>query len=286
MSSEVAPVAMTPEEIQAVLAGQGAVDNESEGFGAVRMKAKGNVFQTDDDVWVSNPKTGEPAFTARLMGPPVQYQAKWFNEAEAERAGRPQIKDRFCKSHYDIPAENREYSQDGSSCRACPFSPYSDEPKKCGWRGDLSFQIVPDDGPLTGDEPLHMLSLPVTGMIEFRGTKRAPLEGSATDENFMKKLADLSILQAEEWKCTPTEAIIVGLEALNEGMVAAEFRLVEMSNEEQGREWSVVSLTPVHVQKPEVQDSPAIEAGDDAPTDAATEAKPAATAEDFDDLPF
>jgi hypothetical protein len=282
MSNEetaVQTASLTPEEIQAVLSGQGVIDEESEGFGAIRMKGTGNTFQTEDDVWVYNPKTDEPAFTARLMSAPVQYQAKWFTEAEAERAGRPEIADRFCKSHYDIPSQSRERSESGASCRACPFNPFGDESKKCQWRGDLSFQIIPDEGHLTGDEPIHMISLPVTGMIEWKGTRRAPMEGSATKRNFMAKLADLSIRQAEDWGVNERQAIIVGLEALNEGMVAAEFRLIQQTNEEQGRTWSVVSLTPIHVQKPEAKDAPAIEAGDEAKAEPAKE-------NEFDDLPF
>lgn len=283
MSSEVANV-LDPEEIQRILAGQGAIDNADEGFGSIRMKMSGNTFQTDDDVWVSNPKSGEAAFTARLMGPPKQYQAYWFDKADAEKAGRPDIADRFCKSYYDNPQEAREYGTNGASCRACPFKPFGGAGKSCSWRGDLLFQIIPEDGVLKGDEPLHELSLSTTGMIEFRGTKRAPMEGSVSAKNFQTQLAEYCIVHMDDLgvpEGTQQErvekAIMVGLNALSEGLVAAEFRILTATNEERGQSWPVVSLTPVHVQAPEAQ--PAIEAS-------SSEGSTADPAEGYDDLPF
>jgi len=237
------------DEISAILAAHGAIDEAGDSY--IRMKVQGTNFITDDDVWMSNPKTGAPAFKARLIGPPIQYQAFWFDAAAAERAGRPDMVKRFCKSHYDNPNEAREYGTNGASCRACPFNPFGSERPKCQWRGDVNFQIIDDEQPLTGDEPIYTMSFSITSMIEYKGTKRAPNEGSVSTENFMYKLAKFSIGMASEWGVSPEQAIIIGLSALNEGMVAVEFRALTARSEELGREWSVVSMTPYHVQKPD-----------------------------------
>jgi hypothetical protein len=283
MNSENLPAttSLSADQIQAVLAGQGAIDEADEGYGAIRMKVTGNTFQSPDDVWVSNPKSEEPAFVGRLMSAVAQYQGFWFDKVKAEKAGRPEMADRFCKSYYDNPNEKREYGTNGASCRACPYHPHSDEKQRCSWRGDIRFQILPDDGVLTGEEVMYELSLSMTGMIEYKGTRRDPMAGSATDKNFMARLAELSVTKAAEWECTPEQAIIVGLEALAEGMVAAEFRIVTMTNEELGRSWPVVSLNPIHVQKPEIQ--PALEAGQENTDDATP---PATAATEEDNLPF
>lgn len=256
-----APVeALTAEEITAILAGHGAVDEQETGY--IRMKVSGTNFTTEDDVWMTNPKTGAPAFVARLLGPPQQYQAFFFDKAAAEKAGRPEMEKRFCKSHYDNPNENREYGTNGASCRACPFNPFGNERPKCGWKGDLAFQIIPEDGTLKGDEPIHALTLSVTGMIEWKGTRKDNVAGSVTDKNFMHRLAEESIKNAADWGVTPEQAVLIGLNALAEGMVAAEFRSVRAINEEKGMEWHVVSLNPVHIQRPD--ELAALESGEEA----------------------
>jgi len=151
------------------------------------MKTSGTNFVTDDDMWMTNTKSGEPAFVARLLNPPVQYQAFYFNAADAAEAGRPEMEKRFCKSHYDNPNENREFGTNGASCRACPFNPFGNKRPKCSWKGDIAFQIIPDDGVLKGDEPIYSLTLSTTGMIEYRGTRKDNVGGSVTDKNFMHR---------------------------------------------------------------------------------------------------
>jgi hypothetical protein len=240
---------LTPEEITAILAGHGAVDEADPGY--IRMKVSGTNFVTDNDMWMTNPKTNQPAFVGRLLSAPVQYQAFYFDEAAAEKAGRPEMAKKFCKSHYNNPNENREYGTNGASCRECPFHPWSDERPKCSWKGDLAFQIIPEDGVLQGDEPIHELTLSTTGMIEYKGTKRDNVGGSVTDMNFMHRLAVLCINNAAEWGVDADESVLIGLNALNEGLVAAEFRSIRAVNEERGMEWYVVSLNPVHVQPPD-----------------------------------
>ena len=267
---------LTPEEITAVLAARGAVDEADSGH--IRMKVKGNNFITDDDIWMTNIKTGAPAFTARLLAPPVQYQGFYFDAATAEKAGRPEMTKKFCKSHYDNPSEARETGTNGAPCRPCIVNPFGSSSPKCSWRGDLAFQMIPDEGEMTGDEPIFSLTLSLTGMIEWKGTRKAQNEGSVSKKNFMYKLAELSLLSAEEWGISQEQAIVTGLTALNEGLVAAEFRSLDAHNEERGMSWNVVSLTPIHVQPPDTG-TEQIESGT---SEAEAETKP----EDFDDLPF
>lgn len=240
---------LTPEEITAILAGHGAVDESDPGY--IRMKTSGTNFVTDDNMWMTNPMTGEPAFVARLLSAPVQYQSFWFDAAAAEKAGRPDMEKRFCKSHYDNPNENREYGTNGAPCRPCPFNPFGNERPKCSWKGDLAFQIIPEDGQLTGDEPIHSITLSITGMIEYKGTKKDNVAGSVTEQNFMHRLATLSVANAADWGVSQEAAVLIGLNALAEGMVAAEFRSITAKNEEKGMEWQVVSLNPVHIQRPD-----------------------------------
>lgn len=266
---------LSPEDITAVLAASGAIDEADMGY--IRMKVQGTNFVTDDDVWMTNVKTGEAAFVGRLLAPPVQYQGFYFDAATAEKAGRPEMAKRFCKSHYNNPNENRQHGTNGAPCRPCIVNPFGTTSPKCSWRGDLNFQMVPEDGPMTGDEPIFSITLSLTGMIEWKGTRKNPNGGSVSDKNFMYKLAELSLISAEEWGVTQEQAIITGLSALNEGLVAAEFRSLDAHNEESGFDWNVISLTPIHVQQP--QATPAIESGEDSPGDEAA-------TENFDDLPF
>jgi len=246
MPSELQTAALSPEEITAILAGAGAVDEEQEEF--FRIKTDGTNFISDDDIWMSNPKTGEAAFTARILGPPVQYQAKWFRPEDAEKADRPEMANRFCKSYYDNPQENREFGTNGASCRDCIFKPFGDGSFKCGWKGDLQFQIIPPDGVMQGDEVVWTITFSATGMIEFRGTRKNRTGGSATEKNFMHRLAELSLQLAPEWGLEPEAAVIAGLTSLAGGGVAAEFRIVRVTNETMGNTWSVPTLTPIHIE--------------------------------------
>lgn len=258
MNKELQTQSLSPEEITAILAGAGAVDEEQEEFH--RIKIDGTNFVSDDEIWMTNPKTGEPAFVARLLAPPVQYQSFWFDAEAAAEADRPDMVNKFCKSHYDNPQENREFGTNGASCRACPFNPFGSNYPKCSWKGDIQFQIIPDDGVMKGDETVWTMTLSTTGMIEWRGTRKNPTGGSATDENFMHKLAKLALEKRAEWGLEPDAAIMQGLTSLNGGGVAVEFRAVRMTNETSGNTWSVPSLTPVHIEL--LGSDPQIEGGE------------------------
>ena len=166
----------------------------------------------------------------------------------------------FCKSYYDNPAEAREHGTNGASCRSCLFNPFGDSRPKCSWKGDIQFQVVPEDGTLTGEETVYTMTLSTTGMIQWKGTRKAPNAGSVTDKNFMFMLAELALKNAVDWGQSPQEAIRTALNALNEGLVAAAFSIKRAMNESNGNTWSVPVIEPVHIEVPSVEETPAIEA--------------------------
>lgn len=266
-TSAVVVATLTGDEITALLQGAGAIDSESNTFN--RMKVDGSMFLAGEEVYPYNPVKGHAAFVARIVSPPEQYQGFWFNDLTAKHANRPEIANRMCKSYYDVPSQARKYSETGASCDACPFNPFRPAPiegeGRCQWKGDLNLQIVPPEGELTGEETIWTLTLSMTGMIEWRGTRKAPSGGSVSEHNFMYKLAELAAGKATEWGVSQSEAINIALTSYNLGGVAAEFRILRAQNEDKSRSWSVVSATPIHIE-PLTEDepeAPALGAGDD-----------------------
>lgn len=263
-TNAVAVATLTADEITALLQGAGVVDTANNTFN--RMKVDGSMFVAGDEVYPYNPVKGEPAFIARIVAPPDQYQGFWFNEKTATFANRPDMANRMCKSYYDVPNQARKFSENGASCDACPFNPFRPAPLEgeghCQWKGDLNLQILPPDGVLTGEETIWTLTLSMTGMIEWRGTRKNPSSGSASEFNFMHKLANFAVSQAAEWGVTPQEAIATALTSYNLGGVAAEFRLVRQQSDDKSRSWNVVSATPIYVEPLTEDSAPAIEAGE------------------------
>jgi hypothetical protein len=267
MTSEVAIPTLTPDEITAILAEAGAIDEQQETF--LRLKVDGTNFVSDDDIWMSNPKTGEPAFTARILNNPVQFQAMWFDDGKQKgidpdwvRYERPDmVGGGYCKSYFDNPQEARETGTNGASCRDCMCNPFQKKVRpKCGWKGDLQLQMIPEDGVMKGDEPVVTLTLSTTGMIQWRGTAQSKQGGSAPDTfNFQYLLAELAIAKSGEWGLSVPEAINAALTSLVGGGVAAEWRIHRVTNEESGNTWSVPAATPVHIEL--LKDEPQIEDG-------------------------
>jgi len=261
--------ALTPDEITAILQGAGAIDEEGETF--YRLKVDGTNFVSDDEIWMSNPKTGEPAFTARILSNPVQFQSYWFNVAkeennfvsDGERFGREDmVSGGYCKSYFDNPAEAREVGTNGASCRACQVNPFQKNIRpKCSWKGDLQLQIIPEDGVMKGDEVVQTLTLSTTGMIQWRGTKANPQGGSVDGtNNFQFLLAQLALAKAPEWGLTGPQAINAALTSLVGGGVAAEWRVHRVTNEQAGNTWSVPAATPVHIELLTEESTPKVEA--------------------------
>ncbi len=253
---EVTVATLTPEEITAILQEAGAIDEEQESYN--RLKVDGTNFVADDDIWMSNPKTGDAAFTARILSNPVQFQSHWFDDGKQKGEDPDWVKyDRpdmvgggYCKSYYDNPQEAREFGTNGASCRECPVNPFQKNIRpKCSWKGDLQLQMIPEDGVMQGDEIVRTLTLSTTGMIQWRGTKQTPKGGSIPDSfNFQFLLAELAIAKSAEWNMTIPEAINAALTSLVSGGVAAEWRVHRVTNEESGNTWSVPAATPVHIE--------------------------------------
>jgi hypothetical protein len=229
--------------------------------GVRRMQIDGSSFVAGDDIFVYNQATKQPAFTARLVGPLVQYQGFYFTEQEARIAGRPNMIDKFCKSFFDVPTQARKFAEDGTSCPECPFGPFLKETltgKKCQWRADLELQIMPPSGQLTGDEQIWLLNLSTTSVIEFVGTARNQPAGSVSDLNFLQKLARMG---AETTPDNPQQGAIRAMRAYQLGGVVAAFRLLSAQNTDGSIKWRVVSLDPVtFVDMPEPEEAPALAA--------------------------
>lgn len=257
---------MSAAEITAVLQKAGAIDTDSGSFN--RMKVDATSFVTETDIFVYNQRTDEPAFIARVMAPPEQYQALWWTRAMAEYGGRVEdLPDKdgdnvgfMCKSYYDRPGQERKFSETGASCENCAFKPFAETPpgfnQSCSWKGDLKLQLIPESGQLTGDEPIYTLTLTQTGMVEFRGTRKEKVKGSATDANFMHRLATLAVSKADEWSVDPEAAIMLALTSLHQGGVAAEARIFRQTSTNGSFSWSIPSFNPIHVEHPELDASP------------------------------
>lgn len=270
MANEIAPADLfKPEELSAILANAGAIEQPMESFN--RLRLDGPNFIADDNAWQTPVKGGGPALICRIVSPPEEYQAKWFNDLDADKADRPDMAGgKFCKSRFSVPSEAREFGTNGASCRQCIFNPFQRENfPKCQWKGDIRLQPFPDgpDPELTGDEPIYTLTCSTTAMIEWKGTASNNMRGSVTDRNFIARFGQFAITNAQSiWGIDPTtregaaQAIMRGLGALNAGLVAAELRSLKAVNEEKGREWYVPSFIPIHIE-PDNDGAAAIDSG-------------------------
>lgn len=251
---------LTQEQINDALRAAGMMEDSGEQFH--RIKLNGMSFEAGDEVYVSNPKTKAPAFLAQIVRTPQEYQAKWFDDDGllARAVGRPEIAGKMCKSHFGVSGQNREFSEDGTSCRDCPVNPFAPKDslpieaqrQKCSWRGDIELRILNDDHTLV-DDTIWTLSLPTTGMIEFKGMSRNPEAGHVGELNFMQKLARLGSEGNAE---NPTAGLMRALTALQLGGVIAEVRSVPVTSDS-GNRYHVVQFTPIEILDVEAQ--PALE---------------------------
>lgn len=218
-----------------------------------RVKMDGFTFAFgEDDIRISNPKPGSPpAFRARLLDTPIEYQAAWIDEALAIALGRENAAKSFCKSYFGEPEQARKFAEDGTACTTCPIHPFvkkADLPaaangKRCQWKGDLQYQLIDDDGTIS-DPTVWTHTLSPTGMIEFKGTGKAPEQGSATDESFMYKLAKFGAASDPD---NQTAGVARALSALRLGSVLVEVRSVLDKSEDGARTWNVPVFTPYDI---------------------------------------
>lgn len=204
-----------------------------------------------EDIRFYNAKTDEPAFRGRLIDLPVEYQAAWIDNERglATALGRPGFKG-YCRSHFEIEGQKREFSEDGTACRGCPISPFvkkealppEADGKKCSWKADAAFQLLDADGKIS-DDRVWTLSMTTTGVIEFKGTSREPEKGSATELTFMQKLVRLG---ASLNPADPNMGALNALNAVREGRVLFEARSIFQQGEGAIR-YYVPSFTPYDI---------------------------------------
>lgn len=261
------------DEFTAALMAAGFLNPAVGGTDFHRIKMSGATLMYNDEPIASyNLKSKEPCLYIQLAGPPEEYQAMWFEQPLAIAVGRPEIAGKFCRSYFDKPDQARQRSETGYDCNACPVHPFMPADRlpqeakeqqgasKCAWKGDIEFQIVerqPDGSFTKNDETLYTLTLPTTGIIEFKGSssrKSNPLEGSVSPLNFMAQLGKFAI---EKWG---KEGLLKAHTALAMGGVIAAVRLPMAHSQDNSRTYHVFSLEPVEIL--EVEDRPALESGD------------------------
>lgn len=254
------------DEFTAALIAAGFLNPASGGSTFNRIKMSGNVLYYGDDVIGEySLKTKEPALIVQITDAPVEYQSMWFEPELALAVDRPSISGRFCKSYFDDPTQARKFAEDGTDCNTCPVHPFMPQDQlppeakaqrgasKCSWKGDIEFRILEknEDGTLAAvDETVYTLSLPTTGIIEFKGSsskKGNPLAGSVSDENFMVKLARLGV---EKWG---EEGLLKAHTALRMGGVIAELRLPQAQSRDGSNSYHVASFTPIDIIEQEEQ---------------------------------
>lgn len=233
---------LTPEELTALLQRNGWAEKGSSDS-MPRMKLDGNMLTTPEGgMYVYNPaKPQVPALVVRIVRPPEEYYAIWIDSGVALSIGRTDLDGTFSKEYINPDPDRKVWPSD---------EVYPDLRRaghKGAWKGDILVQIIPEDGQLKGDETVYVLTLSTTSLIEFKGSSRAPLEGSVSDENFITKLSNFAQSHAPDGT-DPGQAVMDALESLTLGGVAAEVRILRAENKELGRTWPVIVFDPIHVE--------------------------------------
>lgn len=209
--------------------------------------------QPDEETWP--PTKRGPTMTVRIVKPPIYYSSFFLSEDEkngsvdARKIGRPELNGKFVKK-YDDPNEGALDEWSNSDV-------YADIERVTGrrgsFKGDIQLQIVPEDGQMTGDEPIYTLSLSTTSALDFRGTTKNPEGGVVQEKNFIVQLAEFAITQAVEAGVTDegalSQAVLDAMTALRLGGVVAEIYLITTQSEKDpSQKWTVVAFKPVHVE--------------------------------------
>ena len=266
-----APTSLTRADFTALLRGAKAIEEETEYH---RIKVDGATFHIGDDLYVSNPKTKAPAFIAQVVDAPEEYQAAWFDQDGelAKAVGRPGVAGSMCKSHFNIPSQNREFAEDGTPCRQCPINPFARKDtlppeangNKCKWRGDISLRVLGEDHTLlNGDATIWTLSLPTTGMIQLKGTTKDPENGHTGELTTMQRLVELGAAGATSQQ-EAQKGALTALTAWSLGLVIVEVRSLPMQSSG-GNRYHVVDLNPIVIL--EMNDAPALPDSSEPPSD-------------------
>ena len=240
--------ALTSEELTALLKQSGWAETPSQ----PRLSFQGNQITTPDgDMFVYNPKRPDiPALTVRIVKPPETYRAIWLTQENADKMGRPEIGNSFSKK-FDHPDQARNVEpSDAAFEEIKTFPGLTDnfgKALKPSWKGDILVQIVPEDGTLTGNETIYILSLPTTSLMEFLGSFGGDA-GVVSDYNFIRKLSMFAMEEALKAGNDPAKAVIDALTSLTLGGVVADIRILPASNKEKNQTWSVIVFDPIHIE--------------------------------------
>lgn len=268
-----APVDLTPDDYNALLVAAGFA-NEAPTSSVNRIKMDGPTFYIADEPFISNLKTGKPAFIAQVVGRPREYQSLWIDDTLAANMNRPEAAGGFCKSHFDVPTENRKFAEDGTPCGTCPAGPWikqdllpldgKGQRARCKWKADIELRVLDAEGQIA-DETVYTLTLPTTAIMEWGGTAKERVKGSVSELNFIQKLVRLGAASDPE---DPKRGVARALIMLDRGGVIVEVRALPAKSDDGARSWSVISFTPIAIH--DVDEAPAITAGgsEDAADDA------------------
>lgn len=243
---------LSSDELTSFLQQSGWAEKAS-GESIPRLKLDGTTITTPDgEMFVYNPARPKiPAMTVRIVQPPEEYWAVWIDDSVAAGIGMPELAGSFSKKFIKPDPSRKVWPSDEAfdTIRNTP-NLFNKEGKqvKPSWKADMLVQIIPESGSLKGDEPIYVLTLSTTSVIEFKGTSKGPDTGSVSDTNFIQKLCNMAMEQALKANSDPKKAVIDALTSLTLGGVAAEVRMLRAENKDLGRSWTVVSFDPVHIE--------------------------------------
>lgn len=221
----------------------------------MRMKLEGSTLTTPDgEAYMYNPmKPSIPALTVRIVKPPEEYYAYWIDDEKARLIGQPELAGSYSKKWIHHDPERRVWDSDGV------YDQLKSLGLKAQWRAEMAVQVMPQNGALTGDEPIYLLDLSATSVAEFKGSWTNSEGGSVSEINFIRKLAKLALEQAAANGEDQERALLNALTSLTLGGVVAEVRIIKAENKELARMWYVISFDPIHIEP--VNAEPVIEAG-------------------------
>jgi hypothetical protein len=249
----VAEQELSPAELTAFLQKAGYASAPS-GDRIPRMSLTNGRLVTDDgEMFVYNPsKPRIPALVARIVKPLEEYWAIYLSDTNAGLIGRPELGNSFSKKYITPDDSRRLWESDLAFDDIKSYPGLVDnfgKPLKPSWKGDLLLQIVPESGKLTGEEPIYVLTLSTTSVIEFKGASKAPEKGVVSDFNFIQKLCQYAMDACTDRSKEALQKAITGaLTSYTMGGVVAEVRILPAENKDMGTTWSIVSFDPIHVE--------------------------------------
>lgn len=279
---------MSPAAIEQAMIAAGLITPATGGADFNRVRIDGQTFIFGDpknpEMKFDSPSDGSAAFRCQIVQDAIEYNARYFDETLAQKANRPTIANKMCKTHVDEPTQAGERAEDGTPCRTCPvyyrLPKGSEVPtdgngiaKKCSGMLDVEFRLLDNEGKLV-DDRVWTLSLSTTGLIEWQGSFTDKAAGYVSQVNFKRKLAILAAQRSPE---NIPAAIVMAAHSLAKGGVLAEAKIVR--SESGGNRFSVPSFNPYDIIA--IETAPALDT-EEQPAPAAVESG----TEEAADIPF